>query len=168
MYADGLELALGSNDQSCASPRSVRSKTPAANKPERQGRVRKLGVHEFMSGLGAQLDRGRGPWQPAETGSLLSLVTVRLVRRGLEPAQLNVMSELAGGHSNKAIVHRLGIAEPTVKAHASAILRTLGVINRGQAILALRIVDTIWSTSTPRSSMVPKRTMEDAETSRTN
>jgi len=56
----------------------------------------------------------------------------------LSPAQLRVMSELAQGKSNKLIAYSLGLTEPTIKSHLSAIYRALGVHNRSQALLALR------------------------------
>lgn len=56
----------------------------------------------------------------------------------LSPAQLRVMSELAQGKSNKLIAYSLGLTEPTIKSHLSAIYRALGVYNRSQALLALR------------------------------
>lgn len=56
----------------------------------------------------------------------------------LSPAQLRVMAELAQGKSNKLIAYSLGLTEPTIKSHLSAIYRALGVHNRSQALLALR------------------------------
>lgn len=56
----------------------------------------------------------------------------------LTPAQLRVLRELRDGHANKEIGFRLGLAEPTVKRHLSAIFRALGVSNRNQAMLAMR------------------------------
>ena len=40
------------------------------------------------------------------------------------------------GKSNKAIGRTLGLAEPTVKIHVSAILKALNVTNRTQAVVA--------------------------------
>ena len=42
---------------------------------------------------------------------------------------------LATGMLNKQIAYELGVAEATVKAHMSAILRKLGASNRTQAVL---------------------------------
>ncbi|PSF08240.1 DNA-binding response regulator [Marinobacter fuscus] len=55
--------------------------------------------------------------------------------------QLLVLERMAKGESNKQIAYNLNIAETTVKAHVSAILRKLGVHNRVQAILAAGDVD---------------------------
>ncbi|MCY1428288.1 transcriptional regulator EpsA [compost metagenome] len=45
------------------------------------------------------------------------------------------------GESNKQIAYTLDIAETTVKAHVSAILRKLNVHNRVQAILSAGDID---------------------------
>ncbi|SDX32123.1 two component transcriptional regulator, LuxR family [Marinobacter mobilis] len=55
--------------------------------------------------------------------------------------QLLVLERMSRGESNKQIAYNLNIAETTVKAHVSAILRKLGVHNRVQAILSAGDVD---------------------------
>ncbi|WP_304641336.1 response regulator [Pseudomonas sp.] len=55
--------------------------------------------------------------------------------------QLLVLERMAKGESNKQIAYHLDIAETTVKAHVSAILRKLNVHNRVQAILSASEVD---------------------------
>lgn len=55
--------------------------------------------------------------------------------------QLQVFERMARGESNKVIAYQLNIAESTVKAHVSAILRKLGATNRVQAILSASDVD---------------------------
>lgn len=55
--------------------------------------------------------------------------------------QLLVLERMAKGESNKQIAYNLHIAETTVKAHVSAILRKLGVHNRVQAILSASDID---------------------------
>ncbi|TCK08951.1 response regulator [Marinobacterium mangrovicola] len=55
--------------------------------------------------------------------------------------QLLVLERMAQGESNKQIAYNLSIAETTVKAHVSAILRKLGVHNRVQAILSASDID---------------------------
>jgi DNA-binding NarL/FixJ family response regulator len=54
----------------------------------------------------------------------------------LTPRQQEVLALIADGHANKEIAHRLGTSEGTVKAHITAIMRTLGVRNRVQLLLA--------------------------------
>jgi DNA-binding NarL/FixJ family response regulator len=55
--------------------------------------------------------------------------------------QLLVLERMSEGESNKQIAYNLNIAETTVKAHVSAILRKLGVHNRIQAVLTAGNVD---------------------------
>jgi len=55
--------------------------------------------------------------------------------RELTPQQFRVLQMLATGLLNKQIAFELGVAEATVKAHMSAILRKLGASNRTQAVL---------------------------------
>jgi DNA-binding NarL/FixJ family response regulator len=61
----------------------------------------------------------------------------------LTPQQLRVLVMLAEGQSNKSIAGHLAIAEATVKAHITGILRKLGIERRTQAaILAQRLMQT--------------------------
>ncbi len=55
--------------------------------------------------------------------------------------QLLVLERMANGESNKQIAYNLCIAETTVKAHVSAILRKLNVHNRIQAVLSAGNID---------------------------
>jgi DNA-binding NarL/FixJ family response regulator len=59
-------------------------------------------------------------------------------RGQLTPRQLAVLAKLAEGKSNKQIARELAISDLTVKAHVTAILRSLGVSTRAQAIVAFR------------------------------
>lgn len=51
----------------------------------------------------------------------------------LTPHQFTVLKMMADGLLNKQIGYELNISESTVKQHASAVLKKLGVINRTQA-----------------------------------
>lgn len=53
----------------------------------------------------------------------------------LSGRQLQVLEMVLRGLSNKVICRELNLAEGTVKAHVSAVLRALGVNSRAQAIL---------------------------------
>ncbi len=75
---------------------------------------------------------GRRNDTPQIAPELLSSLTRR---------QLLVLERMAKGESNKQIAYNLHIAETTVKAHVSAILRKLGVHNRVQAILSASDID---------------------------
>lgn len=64
------------------------------------------------------------PAPPATDGSALTL------------RQLEVITMLGRGCSNKEIARALDVAERTVKAHVSAVFEALNVRNRTQAVLA--------------------------------
>jgi len=61
--------------------------------------------------------------------------------QALTRKQLLVLERMTRGESNKQIAYNLDIAETTVKAHVSAILRKLNVHNRVQAILSANDID---------------------------
>jgi DNA-binding NarL/FixJ family response regulator len=54
---------------------------------------------------------------------------------GLTLRQLEVITMLGRGFSNKEIARALDVAERTVKAHVSAVFEALNVRNRTQAVL---------------------------------
>lgn len=56
---------------------------------------------------------------------------------GLTPRQSDVLMQLLQGKPNKEIARRLGLSVETVKDHVQAVLRTLGVSSRTQAVLAV-------------------------------
>ncbi|GAA4883081.1 response regulator transcription factor [Ferrimonas pelagia] len=56
----------------------------------------------------------------------------------LTPQQYRVLQMFAEGMLNKQIAYDLGVSEATIKAHATAIFRKLGVRNRTQAVIALQ------------------------------
>lgn len=58
--------------------------------------------------------------------------------RGLSDRELDVLTELARGRSNRDITARLHITEHTVKFHVANILSKLGVRSRGEAAAAAR------------------------------
>ncbi|HYG89229.1 MAG TPA: response regulator transcription factor [Azospirillum sp.] len=51
----------------------------------------------------------------------------------LTPKELRVLAGIAEGKLNKQIAYEMSIAEKTVKAHVTTILRKLGVLSRTQA-----------------------------------
>jgi DNA-binding NarL/FixJ family response regulator len=55
---------------------------------------------------------------------------------GLTDRQMDVLSLMMQGKSNKAICRMLDLAEPTVKNHVTAILRALKASNRTEAVIA--------------------------------
>ncbi|GLS84444.1 response regulator transcription factor [Paraferrimonas haliotis] len=56
----------------------------------------------------------------------------------LTPQQHKVLHMFAEGLLNKQIAYDLGVSEATIKAHATAIFRKLGVRNRTQAVIELQ------------------------------
>jgi DNA-binding NarL/FixJ family response regulator len=56
---------------------------------------------------------------------------------GLTERQTDVLALLVQGKPNKIICRELGLAEATVKAHVTAVLKALNVTNRTQAVLAV-------------------------------
>ncbi len=56
----------------------------------------------------------------------------------LTPQQNRIMKLICAGKPNKQIAYELSLAEATVKAHITALLRRLGVNNRTQAAVLVR------------------------------
>jgi len=56
---------------------------------------------------------------------------------GLTPRQTEVLALLLKGHPNKLIARELNVSVETVKDHVAAVLRTLNVSSRTQAVLAV-------------------------------
>ena len=61
----------------------------------------------------------------------------RFASLGLTPRQSDVLDLLLQGHSNKLIARALNLSVETVKDHVAAVLRTLNVSSRTQAVLAV-------------------------------
>jgi DNA-binding NarL/FixJ family response regulator len=53
----------------------------------------------------------------------------------MTPQQKRIMRLICRGKANKQIAYELSLAEATVKAHITALLRRLGVRNRTQAVV---------------------------------
>jgi DNA-binding NarL/FixJ family response regulator len=58
----------------------------------------------------------------------------------LTPTQLKVLHGVTSGLLNKQIAFDLGIAEATVKAHMTALMRKLNVRNRTQVVIAAHVL----------------------------
>lgn len=67
---------------------------------------------------------------------------------GLTERQVDVLALLMQGMNNKVICRTLGLAEPTVKNHVSAILKALGAASRTEAVLAVNRLG--WTLPPPR------------------
>jgi two-component system nitrate/nitrite response regulator NarL len=57
--------------------------------------------------------------------------------------QIEVLSRVCQGKTNKQIATEMGLSEKTIKAHVTAIFKILGVVNRTQAVVAARRVGMI-------------------------
>jgi DNA-binding NarL/FixJ family response regulator len=80
---------------------------------------------------------------PGATGDALSATEPDVALLTLR--QLEVLSRVCQGKTNKQIATELGLSEKTVKAHVTAIFKVLGVVNRTQAVLVARRVGMITS-----------------------
>lgn len=73
--------------------------------------------------------------QPCATGSSADEINHMLA--ALTPQQKKVVKLICAGKPNKQIAYELQLAEATVKAHITALLRRLGANNRTQAALMI-------------------------------
>ena len=79
------------------------------------------------------------PFATPETEHMPDTGLPDCIQPGLLTArQLEILREVAAGHSNKAIARTLAISINTVEAHVSRIIRKLKVDNRTQAAIVLR------------------------------
>src|SRR5262245_24178034 len=69
---------------------------------------------------------------------------------GLTERQVDVLALMMQGKSNKAICRILDLAEPTVKNHVTAILKSLKVTNRTEAVIAVGALG--WDFRSPADS----------------
>jgi DNA-binding NarL/FixJ family response regulator len=65
---------------------------------------------------------------------------------GLTDRQIDVLGLMMKGKSNKAISRTLNLALPTVKNHVTAILKTINVTNRTEAVIAIGSLGLEWPT----------------------
>lgn len=81
---------------------------------------------------------------PSRLAGMLATASVSFVREeshnvpaktGLSPREIQVLSCLVDGHSNKVIGRDLGITDATVKVHLKAALRKIDAQNRTQAAI---------------------------------
>ena len=86
----------------------------------------------IRAGSGAGEESTAARREPEDLSDVLATLTRK---------QLQVFERMSRGDSNKVIAYQLNIAESTVKAHVSAILRKLGATNPVQAILSAGDID---------------------------
>lgn len=92
--------------------------------------------------LGAlQLILSGGRYLPPQLFSASPVAPRSALDLKLTERQRDVLRLMIKGQSNKEICRELGLAEPTVKIHVTAILRALQVTSRAQAIVAINRFD---------------------------
>ena len=77
----------------------------------------------------------------AERGRAPSATVLQARLRELTPQQLRVLELIRLGHQNKKIATELQLAESTVKAHVTEILRKLRLFSRNKAIIEIGKID---------------------------
>lgn len=120
----------------------------ASQDPEDERRAREAGAQAFMNKsascqeLVAALDAMNDGALPAHrvvaNGASVTTQDEAALLLTLTPRQQEVLRLMCDGLRNKEISERLSMTEKTVKTHVSAILATLGVLNRTQATLVAR------------------------------
>lgn len=106
------------------------------------GFVRKAqGLDEIAASISRALDGESDTIAATPDDPELSDIAARIAT--LTPTQLKVLLGVLAGKLNKQIAYELDIAEATVKAHMTAILRKLNVLNRTQAALAVRALELV-------------------------
>ena len=76
--------------------------------------------------------------RPGPSGDVLSACEIARKIADLPPQQARIMRLICAGKPNKQIAYEMSLAEATVKAHITALLRRLGVHNRTQAAILAR------------------------------
>ena len=94
--------------------------------------LKRAGQGALVDGIRAAL-RGERSLDPAAAALLPGLHDDPL--RQLTPRELEVLTLLAEGLSNKALAKRLNVGEKTVKTHVSSLLAKLALKDRTQAAL---------------------------------
>lgn len=115
---------LSSNSSHCASRRAFD-----------QGAIGYIARSSSLEDIAATLCTLAERPYPNRPGQKAPLEDAAEAENPLTPAQVKVLALVEKGKLNKQIAHELGIAESTVKAHVSAVLRKLNVQNRVQATL---------------------------------
>lgn len=104
--------------------------------------------------LGAlQLILSGGRYLPPGLFSAAAMVPASGLDLKLTERQRDVLRLIVQGQSNKQICRELGLAEPTVKIHVTAILRALQVTSRAQAIVAVNRIG--WHFDAPDKTSDP-------------
>jgi DNA-binding NarL/FixJ family response regulator len=96
-------------------------------------------INEVLHGSIYLPERFRDLGQPQQSEIERSEMLRRL--QDLTPQQMRVLDMIRAGLQNKQIAYELGVAETTVKAHVSEILRKLNVYSRTKAAIEVGKMD---------------------------
>lgn len=104
--------------------------------------VMKGGVYVPPMSMGSDFGAGKPPADPLEKIQHEAVAAgfqsvPSLIQLGLTPRQCDVLALLLKGQPNKLIARELGLSVETVKDHVAAVLRSLGVSSRTQAVIAV-------------------------------
>lgn len=98
-------------------------------------------VNRETQALEARRARFVAPLSALPSGVAESPPGVTAINAVLTDRELEVLTELAKGASNKAIARSLGISAGTVRVHVKSVLRKLALDNRTQAAVWLMAAD---------------------------
>lgn len=108
---------------------------------EASGFVLKSAGREQLLGAVRQVAAGKTLWAPEELRRLHGALAAPNPHGGVEvaltPRELEVLSHMSHGLTNKEIGRLLGISSETVKEHVQRLLRKIGVRDRTQAAVWL-------------------------------
>jgi DNA-binding NarL/FixJ family response regulator len=78
---------------------------------------------------------GESPFSPKAAAALVARRAELRHRERLTDRERQVLTLVSQGLANKAIAHRLGVSEKTVKSHLTTVFARIGVTDRTQAAL---------------------------------
>ncbi len=132
-YPD-LPIVVLSGVEDAATMRAVLDRGAMGFIPKSSSNRVMLGALQLVLSGGRYLPPGL--LAATETAAPESISDLKLTER-----QREVLKLMVQGQSNKQICRELGLAEPTVKIHVTAVLRALKVTSRAQAIVAVNRFD---------------------------
>jgi len=104
-----------------------------------------LSVHDTMGAIRGLAATGTGEIGFGDFLTARAVVTGKntIARHGLTRRELEVVTELRRGRTNREIASKLGVSIATVNKHVQQVLKKLHVRNRGQAVARLN-GDAAW------------------------